>query len=137
MALPVPIFCGAAPEDRTWLVHWTTHLWPLQASGRLSIWSEAYSFSGQSRDAQVECYLSTARIVVFLLSADVFADHKCSNVLTPALSYARSGKTRIIPLLLRPIFWDETVFGGLACLPSKGRPVPNGSNRDDAFQNCG
>ncbi len=136
MASSVPIFCAAAPEDHVWLAHWEKHLWALQAAERITIWSEAYIFSGQSRDAQVEEYLSHAKIVVFLLSADFFADHKCLKVLTQALNYARLGNTRIIPLLLRATILDETALGGLAYLPTNGRPVANWSNRDDAFQNC-
>jgi TIR domain len=136
MTLPVPIFCASAHEDHVWLAQWTKHLWPLQEAGRISIWSEAYLLSGQARDEEVAKYLRTAKIVVFLLSADFFADHKCFNVLTQALNSARLGKTRIIPLLLRATFLDETVFGGLAYLPTNGRPVASWSNRDDAFQNC-
>jgi hypothetical protein len=136
MTLPVPIFCASAHEDHVWLARWTKHLWPLQDAGRISIWSEAYIMSGQSRDQEVARYLHTAKIVVFLLSSDFFADPKCFNVLTQALDSARSGNTRIIPLLLRPVWLDETVFGGIAYLPSNGRPVTSWSNSDDAFQNC-
>lgn len=136
MTLPVLIFCASAHEDSALLAQWTKHLWPLQEAGRIRIWSEAYLLSGQSRDEEVARYLERAKIVVFLLSADFFADPKCLNVLTQAINYAHSGKTRIIPLLLRPIWLDETVFGGFAYLPSNGRPVTSWSNRDDAFQNC-
>lgn len=136
MTSSVPIFCAAAPQDYTWLAQWEKHLWPLQAAGRITIWSEAYILSGQERDVEVERYLSRAKLVVFLLSADFFADHKCFKVLTQALGYARLGNTRIIPLLLRPTIWDETALGGLAYLPTNGRAVVSWSNRDDAFKNC-
>ena len=136
MASSVPIFCAAAPEDHVWLAHWEKHLWALQTAGHITIWSEAYILSGQERDVEVERYLSRAKLVVFLLSADFFSDHKCLKVLTQALDSARLGHTRIIPLLLRATILDETALGGLAYLPTNGRPVANWSNRDDTFQNC-
>ena len=43
------------------------------------------------------------------------------------------GEARVVSIILRPVFWQETPFGKLQCLPRNARPVTTWSNQDEAF----
>ncbi len=44
------------------------------------------------------------------------------------------GKVYVIPIILRPVDWKETLIGDLQVLPTDGKPITMWRNRDEAFQ---
>jgi hypothetical protein len=45
------------------------------------------------------------------------------------------GEARVIPVLLRPALWQETLFGKLQALPANGNPITGGGwqNADEPY----
>jgi len=41
----------------------------------------------------------------------------------------------VVPIILRPVVWDNAPFAKLQALPKDGRPVTDWPNRDAAFVN--
>ena len=45
----------------------------------------------------------------------------------------RNNETRVIPVILRYVYWDESPFAHLKCLPSNKTPVTGWNNQDEAL----
>lgn len=44
-----------------------------------------------------------------------------------------TGEARVIPIILRPVYWKDTPFGKLQALPKNAMPVSSWLNQDEAF----
>jgi len=63
-------------------------------------------------------------------------DTNCYGVeMKRALERHDQGKARVIPIILRPVNWQETAFSKLQVLPQDAIPVTRWSSRDEAFSN--
>jgi tetratricopeptide (TPR) repeat protein len=50
-----------------------------------------------------------------------------------AMRRHESGDAYVIPIILRPVYWQDEPFNGLQVLPTGGKPVKSWSNIDEAF----
>ena len=50
-----------------------------------------------------------------------------------ALERHESGQARVIPIILKPVIWNDTPFGKLVALPRDGKPVTTWPNRHLAY----
>jgi len=133
---PVAVISVAAPEDQDLLALWEKHLLPQQHSGRIVLWSPSRILPGKNRLEEITRNFAQATLLVFLLSADFFANTECYQLMLMALEQARGNKPPIIPLLLRPVSWHSTPLGSLSCIPANERPVTRWGDRDQAFEAC-
>jgi len=71
-----------------------------------------------------------------LVSADFLASDYCYGIETKrALERHELGEARVIPVILRPVYWEGMPFSHLQALPTAARPVtgPGWRNQDEAF----
>jgi CheY-like chemotaxis protein len=50
-----------------------------------------------------------------------------------ALKRHNSGEARILPIIIRPVIWEQTPFSHLQVLPRDGKPLTRRTNRDEAY----
>jgi TIR domain len=132
-----PRICSiCASSDVAFLTQWESHILPLQQANQISFWSERHILPGASRTEHIREQLDQADYIVLLLSADFFADEDCQTLMQQALRRSRTDKVPLVPLLLRPVTWQETPLGDLACLPSNGKPVTLWEHPDEGFYMC-
>jgi energy-coupling factor transporter ATP-binding protein EcfA2 len=131
---PVSLVCLAAPDDATLLLQWETHLLPLKLAGLILFWSEHHLQAGSDRMEQFIAHLDRADCIILLLSAHFFADDDCLTLMQHTL--LRQQNTVLIPLLLRPVEWQDSTLGSLPCLPISRVPVTQWSDSNDAFHAC-
>jgi hypothetical protein len=131
-ASPITIFCAAAPPDATLLDEWETHLTPLIQAGHITLWSERHLTAGTPRLQEINYHLDQAQVIVFLLSAQFFAEDECITLMERALE----GLAHVIPLLLSPVDWKASKLSSFACLPSDGMFVTNWKNQAHALHTC-
>jgi len=133
-APPLTLFYCYAREDQALLDELEKHLDALKRQGLISGWSDREILAGQERQWEVDAHLNTADIVLLLLSPDFIASDYCySSTMLQAWERHKAGKTHIIPILLRPVAWEEMPIRGLQALPRNGEPVALWPNRDQAF----
>jgi NACHT domain/TIR domain len=133
---PLEMICIAAPEDTLLLTQWETHLRPLQQANLISFWSEPHISAGVSREQAWKHHLEQADLIVLLLSSDFFASAGCQVMMEQALKHAQASTTKVIPLLLRPVAWEESPLGTLAPWPSNGKPITQWDDLDAAWEFC-
>jgi TIR domain len=89
---------------------------------------------GEEWERKIDDHLTTARIILLLVSADFLASHYCYDVeVQRAVERHEAGNARVIPIILKPCDWEGTPFGKLQALPKDGKPVTTWKNREQAF----
>jgi hypothetical protein len=133
---PIEIFCCYAQEDQKLLGKLRMHLSPLEREGRITIWADTNISAGSEREHELEKHLNTAQIILLLISANFMAsDYSYSKEMTRAIERHERGEARVIPIILRPIYWQGTPFGKLQALPPDGKPIADAdkNTQDRAF----
>jgi conflict system STAND superfamily ATPase/TIR domain-containing protein len=133
---PIAMVSICAPQDALWLEQWEAHLHPLVQAGSISIWSARHLQAGMDRMTLSHSHLDQADLIVLLLSVDFFTDEECEALMKRALERHREGGVRLIPLLLRPVAFRETMLASLIPLPSNGIPVTLWHDSEAAFDDC-
>src|SRR3954451_2618633 len=72
--------------------------------------------------------------IILLFSTDILASCYCYDVeMQRALARHDAGDARVVPVMLRPTYWEGAPFAKLQGLPKDMRPVTSWGKRDEAF----
>ncbi len=83
-----------------------------------------------------ETLLNTAQIILLLLSANFLASEHCHDVMMRALQKHKEDNVYVIPILLRPVNWEDSPVSALQAFPANGKPVTNWRNRGCHPESC-
>src|SRR5947209_2994948 len=136
--MPVKIFCCYAHEDEPLLNKLKSHLKPLQRQGLIEVWHDRDIRAGTEWEREVSEQLDTAQIVLLLVSPDFMNSDYCYGIeMKRALERHERGEARVIPIILRPVYWQGEPLGKLQALPTDAKPVmsSNWHYQDEAFFN--
>ena len=134
--MQVDIFICYARKDRAFLEELQSHLTLLQRQGHILLWHDGDISAGKEWEREIKKYLDTAQIILLLISPDFLASDYCyRKEMIQAMQRHDQGEARVIPVLLRPVHWEDAPFGKLQALPINGKPVTDGywHSRDEAF----
>lgn len=84
-------------------------------------------------DASAEAQLAQADIVLFLASGDALASPRCLAMLERAQQARPGAPRRVVPILVRPAYWQASPWAGLQPLPRSGQPVSTCPDPDLAW----
>ncbi len=112
------------------------HLVILQRQGVISAWASQNLFWRSNEENETQPNLNTAQIILLLISPDFLAsDYIDSTEMGKMLERYQAGEATIIPIILRPTYWQITPLDRFPPLPDNGEPVTTWSNIDTAFAN--
>jgi len=107
----------------------------LQRQGLIETWHDRRILAGDEIDPSIDANLEAADIVLLLVSPDFIASDYCyDREMERAMERHRSGKARVIPVILRPCDWHQAPFGKLMATPPDGKPIRSFADLDEAFQ---
>ena len=110
------------------------HLDPLIQSGMIAEWHDRKIEPGVEWEKEIDRYLSTADIILLLVSPSFVASEYCRSVeVRKALERHARGEARIIPVILRRCRWQLSPFAKLQATPKDARPVVEWPSWDTAF----
>jgi hypothetical protein len=135
MADTIEIFISYAEEDREYLKELENQLKSLARSIPIDIWHRRKVIPGQEVSREVDTHLKAARIILLLLSPNYLASEYLRNEMTQAMKRHETEEVRVIPVLLRPIYWQDTPLKDLEPLPTNRQPVSRWPDKSDAFDN--
>src|SRR5579884_2809755 len=133
--MPVKIFFCYAHEDEALLNKLKIYLKPLQRQGFIDVWHDRDISAGTEWEPEIKQHLNAAQIILLLVSPDFMNSDYCYSIeMKRALERHERGEARVIPVILRPIYW-QGVLGKLQALPQDARPIISATwhNLDDAF----
>lgn len=131
---PLQIFCSFAPEDEALYNQLHSHLRLLEREGVLTLWHQRLITAGTDWAKAIDEQLTSASIILLLISPAFFnSDYSYGVEMEQAMQQHNAGKTRVIPILLRPVDWTLASFAHLLLLPSNKKSIAEWRNRDAAF----
>lgn len=97
-------------------------------------WHDGEIEAGGEWDNEIKAHLDSAHIILLLVSQDFLASKYCyEQEMIRALARHETGEARVIPIILRPSYWESSPFGRLQALPTGGKPITRWQDRDEAF----
>lgn len=134
-AEPITLFYSYSHKDEKLREELEAHLAALRRSGVIREWHDRKIIAGQDWDKEISKYLESARLILFLISADFISSSYISHIeVKRALERQSAGDAAIIPVILRPVIWRIVPeFSRLQALPDGARPVTEWPSHDLAF----
>jgi HEAT repeat protein len=131
----ISLYFSYVPADEPLQTQLANHLTLLERQGVITSWSQRQILPGDDRDQIINQQLTTANIILLLISANSLADNTCYTLeIQRAIERHQAGEARVIPILLRPVDWTGAPFSQLEVLPKNHQPVTTWANPDAAFQ---
>jgi len=97
-------------------------------------WHDRRIEAGQVIDHAISTHLQQADIILLLISSDFLASEYCYDIeMKEAMKRHETKEAVVIPVILRPCDWHDTLFGKLLATPTDGKPVTQFTNLDEAF----
>ena len=134
--ISVRVFISYAHADKELRQRLEEHLSSLKYSGEIVVWQDQEIPAGANWEDQINTHLDEADLILLLISASFIASKYCWNKeVQAALLRHGAGTAQVIPIILRPIVWQNTPLGQLQALPVGAKPVTQWSDPDAALEN--
>jgi TIR domain-containing protein len=131
---PLKIFYSYAHEDKILRGELGKFLATFRAQGICEDWYDGDIRPGDEWEADIKEKLSTADIILLLISADFLASPYIRSIeLSEAMRRHSKKEARVIPIMLRPCVFKGEVFSKLQGLPSEMKPVTTWTSQDEAW----
>jgi len=132
--MAVKIFFCYAHADEDLLMKLKLHLSPLLNQRLIDVWHDRNISAGSDWEQEIKEQLNSAQIILLLVSPDFMASKYINNVeLKRAIERHQRGEARVIPVILRHVYWQGEPLGKLQALPKDGKPVKSWTDVDEAL----
>lgn len=132
--MAVKLFFCYAHEDEALLNKLKSHLTPLKRQGLIDFWYDREINAGAEWEQEISQRLNSSQVILLLVSPDFMESEYINNVeLKRAIERHKSGEARVIPIILRHVYWKGVPLGKLKALPTDGKPVKSWPDLDEAF----
>jgi tetratricopeptide (TPR) repeat protein len=136
MASAIEIFFCYAREDEELLKGLEKQLHALKLQGIIDVWHDRQISAGSDWEREIDKHLNSAHIILLLVSPDFMVSSYCySKEMVRAMDRHERGEACVIPVILRPVYWQGAPFGKLQALPTDAKAVASRHwyNLDEAF----
>jgi CheY-like chemotaxis protein len=133
---PVEIFCAYSHEDEKLRIKLEKRLTLLKQQNLVTIWHDRIISPDKEWEDEIDAHLDTAQIILLLISPSFLGSEYSYGIeMKRALERHEQGEARVIPIILRPVYWQETPISKLQALPSDAEPITSSRwhNQDEAF----
>src|SRR6266516_1583884 len=130
------LFYSYAREDEPLRKVLEKQLSTLKRQGFISSWSDSDIQPCQDKTGEIEKHLKTADIILLLISKYFTDSDYCYSVeMKRAIERHERGEAKVIPVILRPVYWQKSPFAKLQALPTNAKPVTGSGwhGLDEAF----
>lgn len=128
------VFVSYSHVDKDLKDRLVKHLRPLEHENLVEVWVDHQIKAGDDWDREIAKKLSTADIVLTLVSIDFINSKYCYDIeLEKALEREAEGESTVIPVILRSCLWTKSPLGRLKALPTDGKAVMTWADIDEAL----
>jgi tetratricopeptide (TPR) repeat protein len=132
----IKLFYCYAREDKPLRDELEKHLSWLKRRYHLTNWHDREILPGEEWEQAIDRHLNTAHLILLLISPDFMASDYCfGKEMQRALERHKARTCRVVPILLRPTFWEDAPFSSIQLLPTDAVSITIWPNRDLAFHN--
>jgi DNA-binding response OmpR family regulator len=130
----IEIFVSYSHRDEKLREELEKHLAVLKRQGVVRAWHDRLITPGGDFLRVIDQEMERSDLIILLISPDFLSSDFCyGREMERALERHQSGEAVLIPVILRPVHWQEAPFGRIVALPKDGKPVTSWANRDAAF----
>ncbi|SRR6266487_566262 len=130
----VKLFFCYAREDKALRDELEQHLSLLKRQKQITTWYDREISPGSEWEKEIDTHLNSAHIILLLISPDFMASDYCYGIeMKRAMEKHQAGTARVIPIILRPVYWKGAPFSSLQVLPTDAHAVTLWPDRDHAF----
>jgi TPR repeat protein len=132
---PISVFYSYSHKDEDLRLELEAHLAALRRSGLISEWHDRMIDPGQQWKDQIDQYLDSAQLILFLISSDFINSGYCMDVeVARARERHKRNEAILVPIILRPVLWQVILWlEELQALPKNALPIVQWSPRDLAY----
>jgi TIR domain len=124
LSTQVAVFYSYAHEDEAFRNTLEKHLSLLHRQGLISAWHDRHILPGTDWPHAINEHLESASVILLLISADFLASDYCYGLeMQRALERHQANEARVIPILLRPVDWNNAPFAHHQALPADAKPI--------------
>ncbi len=128
------LFVSYSHIDDDYKTELLKHLNPLKRLKLIESWSDQKILPGDKIDEKIKSELKTSDIILLLISIDYLNSYYCVEVeMEEAIERHKTGKSRVIPIIIRSCMWQNMPFAELKALPHDAKAVSKWQDRDDAL----
>ncbi|HET8847081.1 MAG TPA: TIR domain-containing protein, partial [Ktedonobacteraceae bacterium] len=131
---PVHVSYYFDPADRTFCEALDRHIAPLKQSGRIQTWDMRQIAAGQEWKCERDLHLSSDQLLLFLISPDFLASEIGQQEMQLALRRHADGEVVVLPILIRPSWWQETELQTLQMLPREHKALASQPHPEEEWQ---
>jgi TIR domain len=136
VAVTVLLCYARDPEDEGMARELKKHLSILTHDGTIEVWDYGSISPGTDWQQQMSTYLADAQMILLLISSSFIASrYYYAEVMRKAIERHERKQARIIPVLLRPVYWRKSPLDRLKALPDDERPISSWADHDEAYTN--
>lgn len=130
----INIFLCCAHEDEGYRNELAKQLRILSRQGLVLSWHDGEISPGMEWAREIEMHLNMAHLILLLLSPDFMDSDFCYSIeMKRALERHETGEARVIPIILRAVYWKDAPFSKLQVLPVNTKPIKSWTDADEAF----
>lgn len=131
----VRLFYSYAREDKLLRDRLEIHCSWLKRKFQVTSWNDSEIIPGEDWERAIEAHLEAANLILLLISPDFLASDYCfGKEMQRALARHKEGTCRVVPILLRPTYWQGAPFSSLKLLPTNAIPITVWPNQGQAFE---
>lgn len=120
----IEVFISYSHKDEALKNELANHLSNFKRQGLISTWYDRKIGAGEEWKGQIDSHLDSAQVILLLISSDFLASDYCYDIeMKRALERHETEQARVIPIILRPVDWQDAPFGKLQALPTNAEPI--------------
>lgn len=131
------VFISYSKSDTEYLIQLEKHLTVLKRNGTISTWNCRKLEAGDVWDNKIKQELEEANVILFLVSSDFLATEYIWDIeIVRAIERykAHPDQLRIIPIILRACYWEDSPLGIFNTAPGKAKVIASSGDIDKAFK---
>ena len=129
------IYIAYAQQDQRLRDGLDSHLKALKGLGEIGTWHDRKILAGSEWAAKIDEAMRSAGVILLLVSPAFLESGYCRGAeFSLAMKRHERGEAVVIPVILRPSNWKNTLLGKLEACPTHARPITRWINRGEAFQ---
>ncbi len=130
------VFISYAHKDEEYKQSLVEHMSSLKRSNIVSEWNDREIVAGQNWSEEISAHLESSNLILFLISSSFMNSDYCMGIeVETALRMHQEGKTQLIPIIIRPVDWDDSELSKLQGLPKDALAISSWLNEDEAWVN--
>jgi hypothetical protein len=136
---PIKLFFCYVSEDEKIFRRFEKHLSPLKLSHVIAQDPDLTLQAEEKLTSLIpleKYFVESTNILLLFVSSDFLASQFASflaDLHSINSSEYKNHSLTVIPIIVRPAYWNASPFGKLQALPRNGKPITQWRNRDEAF----